>query len=298
MNAQDPGGTAILYEDNHVICAVKPRGVLSQADGTGAPDMLTIIKEYVKAKYNKPGDVYLGLVHRLDRPVGGVMAFARTSKAAGRLSNQFRERSGKKIYFAVLLGAPEHASGRLENNIKKDGSINLVRVTEIDQNNTGKGTTAGKEYASLEYRVLAQANPGGRAFEYVDHNKHANGRANPDYQHAQSNPDNRAYAQANPDGETVGMSLVRVVLTTGRPHQIRAQFSHIGCPVAGDRKYGRQTPRVRRLPLASPQQPALWAASLAFAHPVSQKVITVSAPPPDEYPWNIFNNNLYKENFN
>ena len=78
-------GIKILYEDNHVIVCIKPAGVLSQSDGSGAPDMLTILKRYIKEKYGKPGEVYLGLVHRLDRPVSGVMVFARTSKAASRL---------------------------------------------------------------------------------------------------------------------------------------------------------------------------------------------------------------------
>ena len=82
----------VFYEDNHIIVALKPAGVLSQADSSGAPDMLTLLKDYIKAKYNKPGNVYLGLVHRLDRPVSGVMVFARTSKAASRLSEQYQRK--------------------------------------------------------------------------------------------------------------------------------------------------------------------------------------------------------------
>ena len=80
----------ILYEDNHLIVVVKPSGVLSQEDNTKDPDMFSIIKQYLKEKYNKPGNVYLGLVHRLDRMTGGVMVFAKTSKAAARLSEQIR----------------------------------------------------------------------------------------------------------------------------------------------------------------------------------------------------------------
>ena len=87
----------ILYEDNHIIVVIKPPNIPSQSDKTGDEDMLTIIKKYIKEKYNKPGDVYLGLVHRLDRPVGGVMVFARTSKAASRLSEQVRNKTFKKI---------------------------------------------------------------------------------------------------------------------------------------------------------------------------------------------------------
>ena len=101
------GGVKILYEDNHIIVAVKPSGVLSQSDGSNAPDMLTILKAYIKEKYQKPGDVYLGLVHRLDRPVSGVMVFARTSKAASRLSEQIRQRKVDKIYRCVVDGILE-----------------------------------------------------------------------------------------------------------------------------------------------------------------------------------------------
>ena len=94
----------VLYEDNHIIVVRKDPNIPSQADKTEDLDMLTIIKNYIKEKYNKPGNVYLGLVHRLDRPVGGIMIFAKTSKAAGRLSNQVREKIFKKEYLAVVDG--------------------------------------------------------------------------------------------------------------------------------------------------------------------------------------------------
>ena len=94
----------ILYEDNHIIVVVKPFNVLSQGDDTNDRDMLTIIKEYLKEKYNKPGNVYVGLVHRLDRPVGGVMVFAKTSKAASRLSELVRIGALHKNYLAIVHG--------------------------------------------------------------------------------------------------------------------------------------------------------------------------------------------------
>ena len=97
----------VIYEDNHIIVVEKIPNIPSQADKTGDVDMLTIVKEYIKEKYNKPGNVYLGLVHRLDRPVGGVMVFAKTSKAASRLSNQVREKVFKKKYLAVVNGKIE-----------------------------------------------------------------------------------------------------------------------------------------------------------------------------------------------
>ena len=98
----------ILYEDNHIIVVEKPVNIPSQADKTGDVDMLTIIKQYLKEKYNKPGNVYLGLVHRLDRPVGGVMVFAKTSKAAARLSEQVRNKEFQKIYLVISNGKMEN----------------------------------------------------------------------------------------------------------------------------------------------------------------------------------------------
>ena len=92
----------VLYEDNHIIVAIKPVNVPSQEDKTGDKDMLTMIKEYIKEKYNKPGNVYIGLVHRLDRPVGGIMVFARTSKAASRLSEEVRNKSFNKKNLAIV----------------------------------------------------------------------------------------------------------------------------------------------------------------------------------------------------
>ena len=94
----------ILYEDNHVIVVEKPVNVLSQKDSTNDLDMITIIKKYLKETYKKPGNVYLGLLHRLDRPVGGVMVFAKTSKAASRLSSQIRNNKLEKTYYAIVHG--------------------------------------------------------------------------------------------------------------------------------------------------------------------------------------------------
>ena len=139
------GGVKILYEDNHLIVAVKPAGILSQSDGSDAPDMLTILKAYIKEKYNKPGEVYLGLVHRLDRPVSGVMVFARTSKAASRLSEQIRTRKVDKIYRAVVQGKMD-ASGSIENYILKDSSTNTVSVHDRE--------VPGSKYAALDYKTV------------------------------------------------------------------------------------------------------------------------------------------------
>lgn len=139
-------GIKILYEDNHLIVCIKPAGVLSQSDGSGAPDMLTILKRYIKEKYEKPGEVYLGLVHRLDRPVSGVMVFARTSKAASRLSEQIRTRKVEKLYRCVVNGVLE-GSGRLENFISKDEDKNIVTVIDSEK--------PGYKASYLDYRAIA-----------------------------------------------------------------------------------------------------------------------------------------------
>ena len=139
-------GIKILYEDNHLIVCIKPAGVLSQSDGSGAPDMLTILKRYIKEKYQKPGEVYLGLVHRLDRPVSGVMVFARTSKAASRLSEQIRTRKVEKLYRCVVNGVLE-GSGRLENFISKDEDKNIVTVIDSEK--------PGFKASYLDYRAIA-----------------------------------------------------------------------------------------------------------------------------------------------
>ncbi len=138
-------GVKVLYEDNHIIVAIKPSGVLSQSDGSNSPDMLTILKAYIKEEYSKPGEVYLGLVHRLDRPVSGVMVFARTSKAASRLSEQIRSRKVEKIYRCVVNGVIE-GSGRLVNYICKDEERNIVTVTGDPK--------PGYKEAYLDYRAI------------------------------------------------------------------------------------------------------------------------------------------------
>lgn len=133
----------VLYEDNHVIVVVKEKNVLSQADNTHDIDMLTIIKKYLKEKYNKPGNVYLGLVHRLDRPVSGIMVFAKTSKAASRLSDQVRKKEIKKTYMAVVKGI-----------IKKDEDTLVDYLLKLDNGNTIVTTKDKGKESVLTYKVL------------------------------------------------------------------------------------------------------------------------------------------------
>ncbi len=122
----------VLYEDNHVIVVEKKVNIPVQADISGDEDMLTILKSYIKEKYNKPGDVFLGLVHRLDRPVGGVMVFARTSKAASRLTDAFRTHSVKKRYIAIVDGEYPGIE-TLQNHIVKDERAGTARIAHADE---------------------------------------------------------------------------------------------------------------------------------------------------------------------
>lgn len=140
----------IIYEDNHIIVVEKKPNIPSQSDKTGDIDMLTIVKEYIKEKYNKPGNVYLGLVHRLDRPVGGIMIFAKTSKAASRLSNQVREKIFKKEYLAVVDGEFEQKKGTLRDYLYKDERNNISKVVKKEKKNA--------KLASLDYEVLKYNN--------------------------------------------------------------------------------------------------------------------------------------------
>ena len=123
----------ILYEDNHIIVVIKEPRIPSQADKTKDADMLTIIKQYIKEKYQKPGNVYLGLVHRLDRSVGGVMVFAKTSKAASRLSEQVRNKTVSKSYIAIVKGKKKKKKGNMQDYLVKNERLNKSTVT--DKNN-------------------------------------------------------------------------------------------------------------------------------------------------------------------
>lgn len=193
----------ILYEDNHIIVVVKPFNILSQSDDTKDIDMLTLIKSYLKEKYNKPGNVYLGLIHRLDRPTGGIMVFAKTSKAASRLSEQIRLNLFTKKYLAVVNGYLSEKSGAFEDYIlKKEDNSSVI-------SNLGK-------YAKLEYEVLK---------------------------------------------EKSNLSLVNILLHTGRHHQIRVQFASRNHPLYGDQRYGK----------SSKKQLALFAYYLSFNHPVTKE---------------------------
>ena len=120
----------VLYEDNHIIVVEKKPNILSQSDITGDIDLLSMVKKYIKEKYNKPGNVYVGLVHRLDRPVGGIMVFAKTSKAAKRLNEQIKNHEFKKTYLAVLDGTLKNKNDKLVNYLYKDEKLKKSMVVD------------------------------------------------------------------------------------------------------------------------------------------------------------------------
>ena len=213
----------IIYEDNHIIVAEKPRNMPVQGDISGDMDFLSVIKEYVRVKYKKPGEAYIGLVHRLDRPVGGVMVFARTSKAAARLSAAIKQGSFFKEYYAVVKGKPADEAV-LRDYLLKDGKRNVSSIV--------KEGTVGAKYAELAYSLIEQ-------------------RQN--------------------------SSLLKVILKTGRAHQIRVQLAGTGLPIIGDAKYG-----------AGGRTLSLWSARLGFEHPTKKEYVQFSYLPPNEWPWNLF----------
>lgn len=137
----------ILYENNHLLVVEKPVNIPVQQDRTNDKDLLTILKEDIKIRYNKPGKVYLGLVHRLDRPVGGAIVFAKTSKAASRLSNALRKREIDRKYLAIVRGVPNESSGTLTHYLRKDRQKNIVHAVS-------KSTKDAKK-AILDYQVIA-----------------------------------------------------------------------------------------------------------------------------------------------
>ena len=142
----------VLYEDNHLIAVNKPAGYLSQSDQTGDVTVMDLAKEYVKVRYNKPGDVFLGSVHRLDRPVSGVIVFARTSKALSRMTEIFRERKVTKTYWAIVEEQPTPIEGRLTGYLYKDAKKNISKVVPKANSNRHQGA---KE-ATLDYRMIGR----------------------------------------------------------------------------------------------------------------------------------------------
>jgi len=212
----------ILYEDNHLLVVVKPINMPVCEDSSGDIDLLSYLKGYIKEKYGKPGNVYLGLIHRLDRPVGGIMVFAKTSKCASRLSDQVRSGKIRKRYYAVICGNLT-GIGVFNDKLLKDSHTNMVSVDP-----------RGKD-SSLEYTVIS----------------------------------NRS-----------GLSLVDINLITGRPHQIRVQFSSRNLPLFGDQRYNKSS--------LVGEQIALFSYYLSFEHPITRELMEFREDIPNRKPFNLF----------
>lgn len=216
----------ILYEDNHIIIVNKAPGEIVQGDKTGDEPLSETLKKLIKERDAKPGNVFLGVVHRLDRPVGGVVVFAKTSKALSRLNEMFRNGDVHKTYWAISRNRPPKEADTLTHYITTVERSNKSYASLTPKN--------GAKEARLSYRLIASS----------------------DRYH-----------------------LLEVNLMTGRKHQIRVQLSSVGCPVKGDLKYGDK----RSNPDGSI---SLLARRVRFVHPVSQKLIDVSAPvPQDDVLW-------------
>ena len=220
--------SSILYEDNHLIALNKKSSEIVQGDRTGDTTMPDTIKAYLKKKYNKPGNVFCGVIHRLDRPTSGVILFARTSKGLERMNKQFRDKETAKTYWAILENKPPNAYGTLINYLKKNEKQNKSYVTSKE--------TKGAKEAILNYRLLSSSER---------------------------------------------YHLVEIKLETGRHHQIRTQFSKIGCCIKGDLKYGAKRSN-------NDGSICLHARKLDFNHPTTQEPISVKAPLPQNTFWNLF----------
>jgi 23S rRNA pseudouridine1911/1915/1917 synthase len=221
----------VLYEDNHLIAVNKPAGWLVQGDATGDTTLADWVKVYIKNRYQKPGDVFLGIIHRLDRPVSGVVIFARTSKGLERMNRLFREREVRKTYLAITGERPYPLKGKLIHFLTKDRERNIAKAYDR-MSNRAKGAKKGE----LEYELI---------------------------------------------GELGGHHLLKVNPITGRPHQIRAQLGKMGWPIRGDVKYGYNQ-------LNQDLSIHLHCHRLSFVHPVKKEAVTITAEPPRDQVWELF----------
>ncbi|HUH25100.1 MAG TPA: RluA family pseudouridine synthase [Flavobacterium sp.] len=215
----------VLHEDNHLIVINKRVGDIVQGDQTGDKPLSEVVKEYLKDKYDKPGAVYLGVVHRLDRPTSGIVLFAKTSKALTRLNEMFKNRETQKTYWAVVKNQPPKENDTLIHFLIRNPKNNTSKAHAKEVKDSKK--------AILDYKIIKKLN---------------------------------------------SYFALEINLHTGRHHQIRCQFSAIGCPIKGDLKYGFD----RSNPDGGIH---LHAQKLIFIHPVTKEQMQIIAPVPDDVIW-------------
>lgn len=223
----------ILYEDKHIIVLTKHVGQLSQPDKNNNPNLKNMIEDYLMSSGQRSKSPFVGVIHRLDRPVGGVMVFGKTKEGTAQLNKQLQEKGFKKEYLAIVKGKLQNPCGTLKHTLLKNQRLNLSKVVS-------EGTPKGK-LAHLDYEVLSTQ-----------------------------------------EHSTLGtISLVKIILHTGRHHQIRVQFSQIGHPLVGDNKYGPKD----RYPIG------LWAYGLHLTIPFIKEERPFYQLP-DETPFDWFDLNV------
>lgn len=245
----------ILLEDGPLLAVDKPAGLPTQAPAPH-PSLENWLKDFLREKYAKPGNVYLGVPHRLDRPVSGIVVFAKNSKAAARLAEQFRDRTVRKIYWAVLAGCPSPATGEWSDWLRK--------IPDQPRGEIVHENTPGAKQARLRYRVLGTC------------------------------PNSSPISSANTPSPV--RTLVEVELLTGRMHQIRLQSAGRETPVCGDTQYGgpslESIPPTGIVTLNPDETPSdepaprilLHARSLELLHPVRYDTVRIDSPPPAWWP--------------
>ena len=280
----------ILYEDNHVLVVLKPPGAPSQPDKSTAPDMLGLLKRHLAIRDQKKGEAWLGLVHRLDRPTSGLMVFAKTSKAASRMSKTFRGREVKKYYLARIRGIPDQEGGTLCDYLSAreiDGCVRLLATNSAsDPMTTSKSILSDPSDVQLSEKNTRERLPDpsnkNSLPELVDEKlaEPSDELFSPKLNGEKRQLNDARMAEltwaviSSMNRHSVNESLLFVELLTGRRHQIRVQFAGRGFPILGDRRYGYNDKRDLSVPTL-----ALHACGLIFPHPVRKTTMAFYADP-------------------